>query len=342
MKKGIIPKLSMGVALAAAFAVGWSPAANAELSQGSDTFTFSQAANSLVMPFDLTGTHVSFQMVSFSNVSSDYTGLAVPGDPIVTHWSYWSDSCVHIRDVIICLTIGDSIVVDPTKLHGEIQSLNPPANNPTTPDFDLGDVRGSVYVTAFLANTGPSGEGCTVDDALTPIENVIVGSWVIADTTTGAAFGGNAIGMSSVIDEAANVSFDVDTLDAGGLYLQSFNPQSLGDSDIIVLTVDSLGGCGLFTGAEWGPISPFGISAASAVMSSTRTTSRSSPRTRQFCFDCTGFATIGPTTSADDCAVQIDCLLPVRDRSAGRPAPVRTASTPDERRRARPLRRCRL
>jgi hypothetical protein len=245
--------------------------------------------------------------VSFVNVSSDYSGNAVTfGDPIATHWSYWSDSCDHIRDVTICLTIGDTIVVDPTKLHGEIQSLNPPANNPTTPDFDLGDVRGSVFVTAFLANTGAGGEGCTIDNTFTPIENVIVGSWTIADASTNAAFGTNAIGMSSVTDGTANVSFDIDLLNDGGLYLQSFNPQSLGDSDVIVLTVDSNEGFGGFALNEWGPIRrPTGVCCDVEYQDNLEVIT-SHP---QFCFDCTGFTAIGPDGSPDNCVAD-GCLLP--------------------------------
>lgn len=310
MKKGIIPKLSMGVALAAAVAVCWMPAARAELSGGSDTFTYSQGANTLVMPFDLTGNHVSFEVASFSNVSSDYTGNAATfGDPIATHWSYWSDSCDHIRDVTICLTIGDTVVVDPTKLHGEIQQLNPPVNNPTTPNFDLGDVRGSVFVTAFLANTGAGGDGCTIDSTFTPIENVLTGSWTIADTSTNAAFGFNAIGIAGVDgDGGANVSFDIDLLNDGGLKLSTFNPQSLGDTDVIILTVDSTGGFGGFIGAEWGPIrQPTGVCCDIEYQDNIEIIT-SHP---QFCFDCTGFAGIAPgiggtATQAGDLA-----LLPV-------------------------------
>lgn len=309
MKKGIILKLSMGVALAAAVAVCWMPAARAELSGGSDTFTYSQGANTLVMPFDLTGNHVSFEVASFTNVSSSYLGtVADVSDPVATHWSYWSDSCDHIRDVTICLTIGDTVVVDPTKLHGEIQSLNPPVNNPTTPEFNIGKVRGSVFVTAFLADTGAGGGGCSIDSTKTPIDNVLTGSWTIADTSTNAAFGANAIGINGVDGSGgANTSFDIDTLNAGGLKLSSFNPQSLGDTDVIILTVDSTTGFGSLDGFEWGPIrQPTGVCCDVEYQDNLEIIT-SHP---EFCFACTGFAGIAPGVGGTATESGDQALLP--------------------------------
>ena len=303
MKKGIIPKLSMGVALAAAAAVCWTSAARADLSGGSDTVTYSQGATTLVMPFDQTGNKISFQIVSVLNL--------IGSDPIATHWSYWADDCRHLRDVTICLTPNDTVVVDPTKLHGEIQHPNPPANNPTTQEFNLGKERGTVFVSAFVADTGISGLGCTVTSDFTTVPGVLVGSWTIADQGTNAAFGVNAIGISGVTDSAADVEPDPDVIlgtvigeGEGGLKLQSFNPQSLGDTDVIVITVDSSTGFGTFNNHEWGPIRDVETCCDVEYTDNLEiTTSHPS-----FCFECSGFAAMGPDGAEAGSTDQI--LLP--------------------------------
>jgi len=290
MKKGTIPKLSMGVALATALAVCWTPAARADLSGGSDTVTYSQGATTLVMPFDQTGNKVSYELVSVINRSAN-------ASPVATHWSFWADDCRHLRDVLICLTPNDTVLVDPTKLHGEIQQPNPPENNPTTPDFNIGKERGSVFVTAFEADTGSSGLDCRVFPDFTTVPGVLVGSWTIADTGTNSAFGANAIGLSGVTDSAADVGPDPDVLlgsingiGEGGLKLQSFNPQSVDDSDVIVLTVDSSGGFGSFSSHEWGPI--HGVETCCDVEYDDDIEIQTSHP--QFCFQCTGFAAMAP------------------------------------------------
>ena len=290
MKKGIIPKLSMGVALATAVAVCWTPAVRADLSGGSDTVTYSQGATTLVMPFDLTGNKISYEIVSVINYSGSF--------PIATHWSYWADDCRHLRDVTICLTPNDTVVVDPTKLHGEIQQPNPPVNNPTTPDFNIGKVRGSVFVTAFDADTGVSGLDCKTIREVT-IPNSLIGSWTIADTGTNAAFGAGAIGIDG-INEAATVGNGTPDPDAllgtvfglgeGGLKLQTFNPQDLGDTDVIVLTVDTFGGFGSYENFEWGPIRQ-AETCCDVEFTDNLEINTSHP---QFCFECSGFAAMGP------------------------------------------------
>ena len=40
---------------------------------------------------------------------------------VASHWSFWSESCDHLADVFICLTLRDTVVVDPTALQGQIQ-----------------------------------------------------------------------------------------------------------------------------------------------------------------------------------------------------------------------------
>jgi hypothetical protein len=291
MKKGTILKLSMGVALATAVAVCWTPAARADLSGESDTVTYSQGATTLVMPFDQTGNKVSYELVSVINLSTS-------ADPIATHWSFWADDCRHLRDVVICLTPNDTVLVDPTKLHGEIQQANPPENNPTTPNFNIGKERGSVFVTAFVADLGPSREDCKVNTDFITIPGVLVGSWTIADTGTNAAYGANAIGLSGVTDDFADVPPDpavllgsLNSLGEGGLKLQSFNPQTVDDSDVIVLSVDSAGGFGTFDGHEWGPIRRGHDICCDVEYVDDIEVPTSHP---QFCFTCTGFAAMAP------------------------------------------------
>ena len=297
MNKGTTPKVSMGVVLAVAVALRWTPLARADLSGGSDTVTYSQGATTLVMPFDQTGNKVSFETVSV--IHQSYRSGGCGGGVIATHWSFWADDCRHLRDVTICLSRNDTVVVDPTRLHGEMPNPCPPANIQVTPDFNIGKVRGSVFVTAFEAENGPAGLECYISSSLAIVPSSLIGTWTIADTGTNAAFGANAIGLSRVTDGAADVVPDPAVLlgatnGAGGLRLQSFNPQSLGDSAVIVLTVDSAGGSGTFSNHEWGPIgNPDGVCCNVEYTDNLEITT-SHP---QFCFQCTGFAAIGPNGS---------------------------------------------
>jgi hypothetical protein len=291
MKKGTIPKASMGVALAVAVAVWWTPPARADLSGGSDTVTYSQGATTLVMPFDQTGNKVSYETVSV--IYESYVSGGCGGGVVATHWSFWADDCRHLRDVTICLTRNDTVVVDPSRLHGEIPGPCPPQNIPVTPDFNIGKVRGSVFVTAFAVGTGIFDCGPNGDFATIP--NSLIGSWTIADTETGAAFGASAIGLSGVTDGAADVAPDPSVFlgaanGASGLMLQSFNPQSLGDSDVIVLAVDSAGGFGTYERHEWGPIRSAETCCDVEYTDDLEATT-SHPR---FCFQCSGFAAIAP------------------------------------------------
>ena len=155
MKKGILPKLSMGLALAGACVLSQASRVLAAGELG-DTVTFMEPARALVMPFDETTNKKSFQIVT--RTGGDDTGVGV----IATHWSYWSKDCDHLADVFICLTRKDTVVVDPTALQSEIQSPNPPVNNKVGPIINLSGQKGMLTVTAFEADTGSSGLGCNV------------------------------------------------------------------------------------------------------------------------------------------------------------------------------------
>lgn len=239
MMKGMIPKFSMGVALAAALALGWASTAKADLD---GLVSYTEPRGVLVMPFDATEGHESFQIVSRIGNQID--------EPVATHWAYWSEDCQHLANVIKCLTQDDTTVADPKNLQGERQTISPPANVGVGGSFDLSGHRGIVVVTAHLADVGLSGQDCRILSP-DPTDDEIVGGWTIADTTTNAAFGSDAIGLFH--DELPDASTYLGE-DTTGLYVQTFNPPTLGDSDVILFTVETAAGNSSFTSFELGPI----------------------------------------------------------------------------------------
>jgi hypothetical protein len=216
-------------------------ARDARAQQLPGTFTFTEPAGTLVMPFDSTSGKASFSMVS-------RIGSAQGRSVVATHWSYWAADCKHLADVIICLTSNDTVVVDPTSLQSERQGNDPPANLKIGPLINLAGNRGMVTVTAFAADVGPSGDECRVLDPRATLEDVLVGTWTIADVATNSAFGNDAIGLSS----SGNLP-DSSILSAGGLKIMTFNPQSLTDSEVIILPVEFPGGNGVYEATELGP-----------------------------------------------------------------------------------------
>jgi hypothetical protein len=204
--------------------------------------TVLEPAGTLLMPFDNTQNHVSFQIVT-------RVGPGTGDGPIATHWSYWAEDCRHLVDVFVCLTPQDTKVMDPTAVQGEVQNPNPPANTGVGSITDLTGERGMVTVTAFAADTGLSGLECEIDDFEAVLFNEIFGGWVIANTTSTAAFGADAIGVApDALPEPSEFVF------GSGLVIQTFNPQSLGDSEVIVLSAEAPAGNGQFSDVEIGPI----------------------------------------------------------------------------------------
>jgi hypothetical protein len=239
MSNGRIRKFGRGVALIAA--LGCCTASRVDAQDLDGTTTLLQPAGTLIMPFDQTANHASFQIVT-------RLGAGTGSGPIATHWSYWADDCRHLVDVFVCLTPADTKVMDPSHVQGEIQSPNPPTNNAMGSVTDLSGERGLVTVTAFEANTGPSGLECNVIDPDAVLPNELVGGWVIANTATNAAFGADAIGVAP--DALPDPTLVVES----GLFIQTFNPQSLGDSKVIVLSAETAAGNGSFLESEIGPI----------------------------------------------------------------------------------------
>ena len=107
--------------------------------------TLTQPAAAVVMPFDQTAGHASFLLVS-------NTGSSRERAAVTTHWSFWAEDCSHLADFDACLTLNDTIVVDPTKA-GAIG----PDNEPVGPAVDLSGRRGFVTVTAYQTDTACSG-----------------------------------------------------------------------------------------------------------------------------------------------------------------------------------------
>jgi len=280
MKKGTFLKLSIGVALAGAMTLSLSSRASADLA---GTITFTEPAQTLVMPFDVTTGKASFQIVSRIG----------GGDPVIaTHWSYWSKDCRHLADVFICLTRDHTVVVDPTKLQGEIQSPNPPMNNKTGPVIDLTGEEGMLTVTAFTADTGVSGLECRISDPTATLSDQIVGSWTIADTATNASAGFDGIGMDTGnFPDAATFFGSAGTVLP--FFIQTFNPDSLTASEVVFLTVEfsATSGNGRFQGSEIGPITFSGSPkvCCNATFIDNLEVQVSLP---DVCFDCVGFAPI--------------------------------------------------
>lgn len=86
-----------------------------------------QPAAALVAPFD-------------SVDGMTYFAVTQPpgGRPVATHWVFWSDGCDHLVDVWICLTAGDTVIVDSTS----IQAIDD-ENQAGGPVVDLSGERGS-------------------------------------------------------------------------------------------------------------------------------------------------------------------------------------------------------
>jgi hypothetical protein len=248
MKKGI--KFSLGVAAAAAaFAV----CPTAQAAELGDTVTTIQPAVALIMPFDVTDGRASFQLVSRIGGESS--------DPLATHWSFWSESCDHLADVFICLTPRDTVVVDPTALQGQIQTGQD--NIGTGPVINLSGEKGFITVTAFDADT--NSQTCDVIDPEAPTGTpALVGSWVVANTSTNAAFGNNAIGIVDGQTLPAGGDFFLTGPVAAGLFLQTFNPLDLQDSEVFFIGVAFPAGNAAFSESEVGPI-PAALSDGHAV-----------------------------------------------------------------------------
>jgi hypothetical protein len=141
-----------------------------------------QPASTLLVPFDVTE-----NLQTYIQVSNPY-GVSSAGVPqITTHWAFWSESCIHLFDTSICLTINDTIIVDPRS----VAAVNV-ANDKVGPVADLSGERGFVTVTAYATDESCSGPE-TLGSRL--VDNAIVGLVTLADGVSTASVGLNAIGL---------------------------------------------------------------------------------------------------------------------------------------------------
>jgi hypothetical protein len=237
------------------------------VSQQAGDVRYVQAAGVLVMPFDTTSGRVSFAIVS-------RTGNGTGGPLLQTHWVFYAADCRHLADVFVGLTDLDTVVVDPTRLQGQTQTVNPSVNHPQGPTVDLSGERGVVIVTAL----GTSGQ----------VLPQIVGGWTIADPGTGASFGGAAIGIS------ADGTLPDPTLLAGGIRIPTFDPTTLTNSQVILIGLESDGG-------ELHPITRASAALGGAHVccaASVTDNLEVSTSIPDVCFDCVGFAAFTPALAS--------------------------------------------
>ncbi|MFN8600492.1 MAG: hypothetical protein U0842_08455 [Candidatus Binatia bacterium] len=208
------------VALAAVSAIVMGSAGTSSAILGDDGYSYTQPGAELVMPFDATEGKSTFLLVSNINGKSPSGGAQVS-----THWTFWSESCNELADFSICLTLNDTVVVDPTNA----RALNA-SNEEVGPLIDLTGKRGLVTVTAYTTDTA-CGNFASPGSRLA--DDAIVGTFTFADTTVGYAFGNDAFGLglnnagTAVVVPPSNgiASFD----------LEIFDPTSV-DASVVVLS----------------------------------------------------------------------------------------------------------
>ena len=291
MMKGL--KFSVGIALMGAVALVNAPQVSADLG---GTITFTEPAGALVMPYDQTEGVQSFQIIS-------RIGGNLGGDTIATHWSFWSKDCDHLADIFVCLTPNDTTIVDPSALQNEVQNGN--ENQKIGGIIDLTGTKGLVTVTAFEADL--DAPGCSVFDAEAVLENQITGGWTIANITTVASFSHDAIGFN--LDTAgfpdSAILGDGDT-SFPGLKIQSFNPETLEDSEVILLAIEFSedSGNGLFIGSEIvPPTRSYQVAGGEIVRVCCDVAYVDNVESRislpDFCFNCVGFAPLTESLAAE-------------------------------------------
>lgn len=191
--------------------------------------------NALVAPFDSRDGKTTF--ITASNVSTAFTKLT-------THWAFWSDTCDHIADFSICLTRDDTVVVDPTAA----TALN--ANNdPVGPTVSMAGSTGFVTVTAYQTDDDCTDAGrngsVLVDDAL-------IGTFVIADLATSAAFGSNALAFGL---DPTGLFTDLPDQAVQSVDLNTYSPGTLEQATAYVFTLEELAGSLSGFLGELGPVS---------------------------------------------------------------------------------------
>ncbi len=176
---------AFGVVFALGFAGFFQPSAAAAAFPVGD-YTYTQPAAQLILPFDTTADRATFVLVS--NIGSDRTQIS-------TRWTFWSESCERLADYPICLTIHDTIVVDPRNT-GAVG----PANQSIGAPLSIIGETGILTVTAYETNNGCDSweqTGAAIADGH------LVGTFTITDLDSGASFANDALGLGT--DETGNI-----------------------------------------------------------------------------------------------------------------------------------------
>lgn len=217
---------SMSVATAF-FLVG----AGASEARDAEIWSYAQPGNALVMPFDATDDFVSFLVAS--NVG--------PKD-VTSHWVFWSEDCDHLVDVWLCLTPNDTTIVDPT----DIRAIGPD-NQRIGPTANLTGYRGMAVVTAYETNSSCA----AASEGGSPADGALVGSYTLANRSTNAAFGNDAITLgldptgtyTDLPNEVLEPYFDIPT----------FDPTTVEESLVVLMALEERTGGGDGE-AEVGPL----------------------------------------------------------------------------------------
>ena len=175
----------------------------------------------LVGPFDMVGDHQTYVTLHGPGAFSPSTGLP----QVIVHWTFWSEDCAHLADFETCLTLNDSVVIDPSDMGG----INAD-NSRLASRFDLSGYRGLWSAHAFETDSRcrePSDLGFRL------VDMSIDGSWTIADKRTGAACGDRAQGLNTGPSGAIDVPDE--TFEA--FDLSFFQPDTLTSSEVILFTV---------------------------------------------------------------------------------------------------------
>ncbi len=187
---------------------------------GDDGFSHTQPGAELIMPFDATEGKGTFLLVSNIHGTSSSGGAQ-----ITTHWTFWSESCNELADFSICLTLNDTVVVDPTNA----RALGA-ANEELGPLINLTGKRGLVTVTAYETN-----EACADFSHVGAVlaDDAIVGTFTFADTSVGYAFGNDAFGLGLNDAGTAVVLPPSEIVDS--FNIEIFDPTSV-ESSVVVLS----------------------------------------------------------------------------------------------------------
>ncbi len=207
--------LAVGSVAVLGVLAGWSGSSSAFI--GDDGYSYTQPAAELVMPFDVSSDENETFLV-VSNTAGTSSGVQA----VTTHWRFWSETCDELADFSVCLTLNDTIVVDPRDMQS-VQIDNTRAG----PTIDLSGHSGVVTVVAYTTNDACDTfqrPGASIRD------NAIVGSFTVANTTANFAFGADALGLGMsggrvVVPPPAGQS--VSRYD-----IQIFNPNTLDVSEV--------------------------------------------------------------------------------------------------------------